>query len=171
MENRDEILGKLNTIFHLNGHAQTAINPRRLFIESFYAYRLMKKNRWGEQAAASMLSSATMLFYTGILFKFGKKLMDFALSHIDEEYAFGWINGKFAISMYIYFAGRRFNDLEEEKVLNRSIQVGEYWKLATFYIYNGYSAIEAGNEKLVLHYLQRLEDVGEIFDNKFPEVQ
>ncbi len=65
----------------------------------------------------------------------------------------------------------KFEELEEEKLFNRSIQFGEYWKLSTFYVYNGYSAIESGNEKIVTNYLHRLITVSEIFDNRFPEIQ
>jgi tetratricopeptide (TPR) repeat protein len=43
--------------------------------------------------------------------------------------------------------------------------------VSTFYAYDGFNAIESGNEKLVLHYLKRLRSLSEVFDNDFPEVQ
>ncbi len=169
--NAGTIEKKLMHIFQIKGHALTTIDPKRLFIESFYGFRCMKKNKWGNLAASIMVSFSGMLFFIGILLKSGKKLMDFALRHLDEQFVTGWINGKFTLSMYIFYAGKKFDELEEEKIFNKSLQIGEYWRLATFYVYNGYSAVDSGNEKIVMSYLQRLVTISEVFDNRFPEIQ
>ena len=49
--------------------------------------------------------------------------------------------------------------------LTDGIQIGQYWTDAIFYVYNGYNVIESGNEHIVLHYLNRLKQLGEAFDN------
>jgi len=162
---------KVLHIFQIKGHALTTIDPKRLFIESFYGFRMVKKNRWGNLAASDMVGTCAMLFYVGIALKFGKKMMDFAVQHIEDEFVLGAINSTFTASMYLFFLGKKFDELDEEKLFSNCLQVGEYWKLATFYVYNGYSAIESGDEKIVNYYLQRLINVSEIFDNRFPEIQ
>jgi len=169
--NAGTIEKKLMYIYQTKGHALATIDPKRLFIETFYGLRLMKKNRWGNLAASDLLGVSSMLFYVGIAIRFGKKLMDFAVQYLDNEFVIGTINRIFTLSMYLFFSGEKFEKLEEGKLFNKSIQYGEYWKLSTFYVYNGYSAIESGNEKIVKYYLQRLITISETFDNRFPEIQ
>jgi class 3 adenylate cyclase/tetratricopeptide (TPR) repeat protein len=163
---------KMWDIIDVNGHALTAIDPKRLFIEVFCGYRrLLRINNWSKREAAIMLSTSQMLFYTGIFIRLGRSLMDYALKNIDEKYVSGWMNGLLARSMQVYFFPEKFTEFEEEELFGKAFQIGEYWKPSTFYVYNGYSAIESGNEKIVLHYLKRLKALSEAFDNKFPEIQ
>jgi hypothetical protein len=112
-----------------------------------------------------------MLFFTGIFIHLGKNLMNYALKQIDEEMTSGWMNGLLARSIYTYYFPEKFTEPDEEKLFIKSIQIGEYWKPSVFYIYNGQSAIESGNEKIILKYLQRLQALSEAFDNKYPEIQ
>jgi tetratricopeptide (TPR) repeat protein len=112
-----------------------------------------------------------MLFYSGKFIKMGKKLMDYALEQADEQFVMGKLNGLLSRSMYVYFSSGEFSEFDEERMFTNSIHIGEYWIPATFYVYNGYSAIESGNQHIVLHYLNRLKTLGEAFDNRFPEIQ
>jgi hypothetical protein len=112
-----------------------------------------------------------MLFYSGKFVKLGKKLMDYALEQADEQFVLGKLNGLLSRSMFMYFSSGKFSEFDEEKMFYNSIQIGEYWIPSTFYIYNGYSAIESGNQRIVIHYLSRLKALAEAFDNRFPEIQ
>jgi len=56
-------------------------------------------------------------------------------------------------------------------VLKYGIQKGIYWHITVFYLYSGFNATEWGNEKLALHYLSRLNQIKETFENKYTVVQ
>jgi tetratricopeptide (TPR) repeat protein len=43
--------------------------------------------------------------------------------------------------------------------------------VATYYVYQGYNAIEAGDEKLIFHLLKRLKTISDAFDSDFPIIQ
>jgi len=138
---------------------------------SMNGYRFIKRKNWGSHDASMMVMNGTMLFYTGIMFKLGIKSTEFAMKFIDEKDTLVWLRSKFNRSMYLYFAGKNDEDLEEDKVYQLALQTGEIWKVATFYVYNGYNALEAGDEKRIIHLLKRLRSISEAFDSNFPIIQ
>ncbi len=171
-ENRTgEIEKKLGIILERKTKALTSTDPKRIFFESFYGFRLISRNTIGNYEASAILGTSTIFFFSGVFFKLGKKFMEFGLKNMDEQYVLGWVWSKFVQYMYVYYAGRKTIIDKEEKIYKLGIKLGEYWPLSIFYVYGGFNAIEWGNEKLVLHYLKRLRTVGEVFDNDFPEVQ
>ena len=165
------ITQKLLKIIELKGHALTTIDPKRLFFESMYVFRFLKKDEWGNLGASAVMMNSCSLFYTGILFRLGIKSAEFALKFIEEADTIEWLRSTFNRSMYIYYAGKENLDLNEEKVFRLSLKLGDYWKVATFYVYDSYNAIEAGDEKMVIHLIKRLSTISETFDSEFPEIQ
>ncbi|MEZ5195593.1 MAG: AAA family ATPase [Bacteroidales bacterium] len=162
---------KLLKIAELKGHALTTIDPKRLFFESMAATKFIKKETFGSYQASVLLINATMFFYTGLFFNLGIKSSEFALKFIDKTDIHEWLRIVFNRSMYIYYDGKGNEDLNEEKVYQLAHQTGDFWKVATYYVYQGYNAIEAGNEQLVTHLLNRLKTISETFDSDFPIIQ
>ena len=167
----DEIGRKILKIMEKKGKALVSVDPKRLFLESFYGYRFVKKQNFGNYEASLFLSTCPTFFYSGILFKYGQKVMEFAEKHIDEKYVFGWLLGKFARCMFTYYTGQKIESQEEEKVYQVGIQSGQYFPITIFYLFGGFNFIESGNEKLALHYLQRLTGVSDAFDNNYTIAQ
>jgi len=167
----DDIDRKLLKIAELKGHALTTIDPKRLFFESMAATKFIKKETFGSYQASVLLINATMFFYTGTLFNLGIKSTEFALKFIDEGDILEWLRSVFNRSMYVYYAGKVIENLDEEKVYNLALQTGDFWKVATYYVYQGYNAIEAGDEKLIFHLLKRLKTISDAFDSDFPIIQ
>ena len=146
----DEIGRKILKIMEKKGKALVSVDPKRLFLESFYGYRFVKKQNFGNYEASLFLSTCPTFFYSGILFKYGQKVMEFAEKHIDEKYVFGWLLGKFARCMFTYYTGQKIESQEEEKVYQVGIQSGQYFPITIFYLFGGFNFIESGNEKLAL---------------------
>ena len=166
-----EIERKVLKIMESKGKALVSVDPKRLFLESFYAYRFISKHKFGNYEASLFLSTSPCFFYAGILFKYGQKVMEFGGKHIDEKYVFGWLLGKFARCMFTYYAGKKIEIQEEEKVYQVCIQAGQIFPVTVFYAFGGFNMIESGNEKQTLHYLQRLTGVIEAFDNNYTIAQ
>jgi len=166
-----EIEKKLVNIMDQKAKALITFDPKRMFFETLYGFRFFSKHKFGNYEAAIIMSHSMAFFYTGILFKLGQRLMEFAAKFLDEQYKLGWLFSKITQCVYIYYGGRKMEDMDEEKVYTLGIQIGEYWPITTFYFHGGLNIIESGNEKLFLHYLQRLMGVSEVFDNSYSLVQ
>jgi class 3 adenylate cyclase/tetratricopeptide (TPR) repeat protein len=166
-----EIERKVLKIMESKGKALVSVDPKRLFLESFYAYRFMSKHKFGNYEASVFLSTSPCFFYSGILMKFGEKVMGFGEKYIDEKYVFGWLLGKFARCMFTYYAGKEIEIQEEEKVYQVCIQAGQIFPVTVFYAFGGFNMIESGNEKQTLYYLQRLTGIIEAFDNNYTIAQ
>ncbi|MCK7460942.1 MAG: hypothetical protein MZU84_02155 [Sphingobacterium sp.] len=65
--------------------ALTTIDPRRLFFESLYAARFMKKEQFGDYDAAIFYSGLYSFFFTGTFFRLAQKVMAWGEKYITEE--------------------------------------------------------------------------------------
>jgi tetratricopeptide (TPR) repeat protein len=149
----------------------THINPKRVFFESFYSARFMKKKHFGIFEANLILAESSALFFTGMLFKLGQKFAEWGSEFLDERHILGWLWGKYTHMMYIYYSGIKTGIEDEEKVYNLGIQTGEYWPVSIFFLYCGLNTVEWGNEKQTLHYLKLLTNLSDAFDNTFTFAQ
>jgi len=161
---------KLLKIIESHGKAMVSVDPKRLF-DTFYATRFININTFGNYEVSFFISGSTTFFYTGILPKLGQKIMDFGVKLVDEQNKLGWLWSKYSQYLNSYFAGRKIEIQEEEKVYKLGIQQGQYFRMTLFYVFGGLNMIESGNEKLTLHYLHRLTGVTEAFDNNFSVAQ
>jgi tetratricopeptide (TPR) repeat protein len=149
----------------------TSIDPERVFFESFYSARFMRKKQFGTYEANLILAGSSVFFFTGMLFKLGKKYAEWGKEFLDEKYILGWLWGKYTHMMYIYYSGIKSGIEDEEKVYKFGIQTGEYWPVSIFYLYCGFNTVEWGNEKQTLHHLKLLTDLSDAFDNAFTFAQ
>jgi class 3 adenylate cyclase/tetratricopeptide (TPR) repeat protein len=151
--------------------ALTTIDPRRLFFESLYGFRFVEKEQFGDFAASVMMASSTIYFFTGKLFRLGKNVMEWGEKHINEGSGQGFIFKKFSQQIYYYYAGTKHEITDEEKVIKNGIQIGNYWHVTVYYFYGGFNMTEWGNERLATHFLKRIAELSEIFENNYIIVQ
>jgi tetratricopeptide (TPR) repeat protein len=149
----------------------TSIDPKRVFFESFYSARFMRKKQFGTYEANLILAESSALFFTGMLFKLGQKFAEWGKEFLDEKHILGWLWGKYTHMMYIYYSGIKTGIEDEEKVYKLGIQTGEYWPVSIFYLYCGFNTVEWGNEKQTLYHLKLLTDLSDAFDNIFTFAQ
>jgi len=158
---------KLLKIHSDKSTALTTIDPRRMFFESLDTSRFVRKGQFGEFSVSMMLVSSTVFFFSGTLFKFGQKVMEWGEKYITETSLYGYVYGRFSQQMYIYYTGKKFEITDEEKVIKYGVRVGDYWHVTVYYLYGGYNLTEWGNEKLALHFLNRIAEVSESFENSY----
>jgi hypothetical protein len=149
----------------------THINPKRVFFESFYTARFMRKKHFGIYEANLILAESSALFFTGMLFKVGQKFAEWGAEFLDENHILGWLWGKYTYMMYTYYSGIKTEIEDEEKVHGLGIQTGEYWPVSIYYLYCGFNTVEWGNEKQTVYFLNRLMELSDAFDNTFTIAQ
>ena len=165
-----EIEMKLMKVVFNKGRAMTSFDPVRIF-ESFYATRLISRYRFSGNEVQMFATVSAIFFWSGKLIKLGYKILDFGEKQIKDQDNTGWLYINYLNPHYAHVAGRITEYQDEEKVYKLAIQIGEYWPATMYYLFAGLNTIEAGNEKLVLHYLNRLRSLSQVFDDDFPEVQ
>ena len=165
-----EIEIKLMKVIYNKGRAMTSFDPVRIF-ESFYATRLISRYRFPGNEVQMFATVSAIFFWSGKLIKLGYKILNFGEKHIKDQDKTGWLYINYLYPHYAHVAGHITEYQDEEKIYKLAIQIGEYWPATMYNLFAGLNTIEAGNEKLVLHYLNRLRSLSQVFDDDFPEVQ
>jgi class 3 adenylate cyclase/tetratricopeptide (TPR) repeat protein len=166
-----EIEYKLMKIISDKTNALTTIDPRRVFFESLYAARFIKKEQFGDYDATYFILVSTTFFFTGTFFSLAQKVMAWGEKFITEESVRGLLYGRYCQIMFAYYTGKKIEIPDEEKVFKYAIRIGNYWHVTVYYLYSGYNMTEWGNEKIALHLLKRIKDVYDIFENNYTIVQ
>jgi class 3 adenylate cyclase/tetratricopeptide (TPR) repeat protein len=166
-----EIEHKLMKLISDKTNALTTIDPRRVFFESLYAARFIKKEQFGDYDATFFIVVSTTFFFTGTFFRLGQKVMAWGEKFITEESVQGLLYGRYCQLMYAYYTGKKIEIPDEEKVFKYAIRIGNYWHVTVYYLYCGFNMTEWGNEKIALHSLNRIEEVFEVFENNYTIVQ
>jgi len=163
----NDIDRKLMKISTTKNQALTNIDPKRVFFESFEILRFIRKKHLGNFETTLVLSGASTLFFTGILFNLGQRIVAWGGKYADEKNVIGWLWAKHTQMICAYYSGVKINIEEEEKVIKLGTQIGEYWSTAIFYLYGGFVMIEQGNQKQTIHYLKRSSEVSKAFENNY----
>jgi class 3 adenylate cyclase len=166
-----EIEYKLMKLISDKTTALTTIDPRRLFFESLYAARFIKREQFGDYDAAIFLVVSTVFFFIGTFFRLAQKVMAWGEKYITEESAQVLLFGRYSQIIYAYYTGKKIEITDEEKVLKYGIRIGNYWHVTVYYLYCGFNVTEWGNEKIALHFLKRIAEVSESFENSYNLIQ
>lgn len=151
--------------------ALTNVDPRRSLFEALYNLRFIRKDRFGEYDATLIMTACTVFFFSGILYNLGQKVIKWGEKYVNEDYIHGFLRGKHSQLMYAYFSGKNIEITEEEKVFKYGIQLGEYWQATIYFLYCGFDIVEKGNEKLTVHFLNRLSQLSDAFENDYTIAQ
>lgn len=161
----NEVNRKLAKIIIVQSSSLAYIDPRRLFFDSNYGVRFVKRKEFGKEEAIVIMLHSAIFFQTGIFFNLGKRIVEWGVNYLDEKLPLSWIRGKFCVTMLDYDIGNKADISDEEKVLRYGIQIGEFFYTTNYYFYTSLSLIESGEEKLFRHLLNRILQVSEAFDS------
>jgi hypothetical protein len=150
--------------------ALTTIDPRRLFFESLYAARFMKTDQFGDYDATIFSVVSTIFFFTGTFFRLAQKVMEWEEKHITKKSLQGYLFGRYNQLIYVYYTGKKIEIVDEEKVINYGIRTGNYWHVTVYYLYCGFNMTEWGDEQAAVHFLKRIKEVSDVFENNYTEV-
>jgi len=168
-----DIEKKILTIMDRKNKALVSIDPKRMFFDLMYAHRFLRRHKFGQYDASMVIGGCCTFVFSGtkVLYKLGQKGIETSLKYINEDYAFGLISYQSTLSVYAYYTGTIFDSKEEETVFKKGISIGEHWPLTVYYFHGGYCIIESGNENHSLHFIKKLKEVAEVFENSYALVQ
>jgi len=168
-----DIERKILTIMDRKNRALVSIDPIRMFFDTIYAFRFLRRHKFGQYDASMVIGACSLFVFSGtkVLYNLGQKGLETSLKHIDEGYAFGLISYQSTLSVFAYYLGLIFDSKDEERVYKQGISIGKQWAITVYYFYGGYCVIESGNKKLSQHYVQQLKEVTEVFENSYSLVQ
>ena len=169
-----ELNYKLLKINSFNVKALTSINPGKMFYLSTHGYRfavlnnnVFKENIIGSFHTYLIFGESVVFLFVGKFFKMGQRVLEKSEKYISKEYNEGYLMGKVGQAFLAYYAGKKLQLKDEEKVLNYSIRIGEYWHPTAYYYVSGYSQTEWGMEQHVLRLLDMMKKLSEAFENNF----
>jgi len=164
---------KILTIMDRKNKALVSVDPKRSFYDLVYAFRFLRRHKFGQYDAAMVIGGCPMFVFSGtkVLYKLGQKGIETSLKYIDENYSFGLISYKSTLSVYAYYTGTIFDSKDEETVFNKGISIGEHWPLTIYYFHGGYCLIESGNGKRSQYFIKRLTEIAEVIENSYALVQ
>jgi len=153
--------------------ALVSIDPIRMFFDTIYAFRFLRRHKFGQYDASMVIGACSLFVFSGtkVLYSLGQKGLETSLKHIDGSYAFGLISYQSTLSVFAYYLGLIFDPKDEERVYKQGVSIGKHWAITVYYFYGGYCVIESGNKKLSQHYVQQLKEVAEVFENSYTLVQ
>lgn len=161
----DEINNKLIKVLVTQSHSFSFTDPKRLFFDTPYGTRFVKRKQFGPHEAITMILLGTVFFYTGYFFNLGKKLVEWGSSLMDERFILEWTRIKNCISHYDYVTGKKADFSDEEKVVKYAIQTGDFFFATQYYYYCILNSIEGGEASHTLHFLNRILQIYEAFDS------
>jgi tetratricopeptide (TPR) repeat protein len=144
------------------------IDAKRFFMESIKVLkRLFKLDITKVENGASIFTEGSSIFsFTGISFKISKKILDFAKDFINKNDIKSLLYFKYTEIMHNYLSGNWRNQPEyDEHVVDRKLNVGDVFHTGGYTLFSGFLEIEQGNFKDAHVLVDKLFEIGEVFDN------
>jgi len=157
-------------LFYKKCNALAIIDPRKFFFEFLYlCKRVTNFDLAGFQLGLEIFVGASALFsFSGILFRFSRKVLDSARGKIRKNDLKLSINYNFVETVHNYLSGnwRGIGDYDESLV-NRNLKFGQIWDVSQYLYWHGLSNIYRGSLQVSKSLLQRLDDIAEVYSNDF----
>jgi serine/threonine protein kinase/tetratricopeptide (TPR) repeat protein len=167
---------KMNDIVELTFNRATAlatVDNYRMFVDSIGLVRKLNKLDIAkvEKGVSIYIQGCTLFAFSGVSFKISKKFLEYSKAYIRPDDRKTAVDYKFARLMYSTLSGdwpKGDRELEyEDEVVNDSLKMGELWSAIVYLIWTGIPQIEKGNFALVQKCVNRLQEIGEVYDHDF----
>jgi len=164
---------KMNDIVELTFNRATAlatVDNYRMFVDSIGLLRKLNKLDTSKVAkgVSMYIQGCTLFAFSGVSFKIAKKFLEYSKQYIPSGDRKTFIDYKFSRLMYSTLSGDGVKELEfEEEVVNDSVKMGELWSAIVYLIWAGILQIERGNFTLVQTCVDKLQEIGEVYDHDF----
>jgi hypothetical protein len=144
------------------------IETKRFFMDSIIVLkRLFKLDITQVENGASIFTEGSILFsFTGISFKLSKKILDHAKEVINKDDLKSVLCFKYTEIMHNYLSGNWKNQPEyDENIVDRKLSVGDVFHTGGYTLFSGCLKIEQGNFNDAHGLVDKLYEIGEVFDN------
>ncbi len=119
-----------------------------------------------ENGPAIFAAGSGLFSYTGISFDISRRILMRARDYIDENDAKSMLVYKYVEFIHHFHAGNWDRDLDfNEELVNRNLELGEFFFSSAFPEQCGYLYIEQGRFSKIDGLLNKLRDIGESYDS------
>jgi tetratricopeptide (TPR) repeat protein len=160
-----------NEIFDLflkKGKVLSIINPKRLFIESFYFIKSvtdfdLTKFKLGLEI---FMGTSALFCFTGISFRLSKKILDSAKEKMDRNDEKQRILYDLLEVQHNYFEGNwKAIKQNDDDLVNQNLSIGEIYFASQHLFWHGLSNIYQGSLHRTESIIRRLNDIYELYEN------
>jgi tetratricopeptide (TPR) repeat protein len=155
-------------LFYKKAQALVVINPKRVFIESFFFFNTMVRfDPTRFKLGIEFLAGGTALFsFTGLSFSIGRRILDYAKSLLAPDDAKQRIVYDLMDTQHHFLKGqwKEIADCNEDLV-NRNLKIGEMFYVSQDYYWHGLPKIYQGHFDAVRLIVMKLREIAEAYDN------
>lgn len=157
-------------ITHKRGTALATVDNYRMFVDSVGLLRKLNKLDITrvKKGASMYIQGSTLFSFSGVSFKISKKLLEYPQEYIASGERRAFIDYKFGQLLHGILSG----DWSEELVYNDEVvegllKLGELWTAIVYLLWNGKFLIERGKFAGAQENVDKLLEIGEVYDNDF----
>jgi class 3 adenylate cyclase/tetratricopeptide (TPR) repeat protein len=155
-------------LFHKKTDALVVINPKRIFIESFFFFDKMvrfdlTKFKLG---IAIFVGASAMFSFTGLSHRIGRRILDYAKPMLAPDDARQRILYDLMDTQHLFLKGK-WNEITEcnEDLVNRNLNIGEMFYACQHYYWHGLPKIYQGHFDAARLIVTKLSEIAEAYEN------
>jgi tetratricopeptide (TPR) repeat protein len=157
-------------ITHKRATALATVDNYRMFVDSIGLLRKLGKLDITKVAKGpSMYIQGCALFsFSGVSFKIGKKLLDYPKDYMSSSDKKSIIDYKFGELMYGILSGNWTREITyDESMIEDCVKIGDPYSAIVYLIWSGILQAEQGNFGSAQTCVEKLREIGEMFDNDY----
>lgn len=157
-------------LFYLKCLAMGHVDPKRVFIESlFLIKRTTRLDLKQLRNGVSMFAGASLAFsWTGMSFSLARRILDFIKDKIDEKDIKTIIHYQTNDQTLNFFVGEWEGQKFDNSLVDLGIKIAEIFSISNYTIFHGRTFLEQGRFKDTLYTVNRLQEIGNLFDHDYP---
>lgn len=150
--------------------ALAIINPKRFFLESFHFYKKVTSFDLTkfELGMGLFVGSSTLFSFSGISFKFSKKILDLVKAKVTKEDFKPYTVYDLSETVHKYLAGDWANIKEfDDDLVDQNLNIGEIYWASQHLHWHGWPKIYQGSFATSKLLVNKLNSIFEIYENDF----
>jgi serine/threonine protein kinase/tetratricopeptide (TPR) repeat protein len=161
---------EIMNLYYKKNTALIFLDPERMFIEIFYwLKRLINFDLKKVENGVGIISMSSAAFsYSGISFRFSKKIMEFIRDKVDEEDVKSVLYYKVPELLHKTFSGD-WNNIGEydENLVNQNVRIGELFYASGYALTHGYLKIARGDFESSQEIAKKLHEIADVYENEY----
>ena len=168
---------QMNAIFEViynRGTALVSIDTWRMITDSLRFVSAIRKYdlKSVPNGVTMYASSSALFFFSGLSFPVARRLLDYAFRNIDAGDTKALYKYKFWELAMDSLAGHWKKDrVYDECIIDRNMREGDPYTPPGYVYYSGVIATEQGRFREAEAFIQKLRDIGEVYENDYARVR
>ena len=155
-------------LFYKKAEALMVINPKRLFLESFFYFdTIVRFDLTKVKFGIEIFAGASALFsFTGISFSIGRRILDYVKPRLAPDDVKQWIVYDLLDTQHHFLKGH-WNEITEcnEDLVNRNLRIGEMYYASQHYYWHGLVKVYQGDFDAAKSIVTKLSEIAEAYEN------